>query len=251
VHEGTFRYEIGNTELNEESSFQTDAGILYETEHMNCELAGFVNYIQNYIFIEKLSSLQGGDSIPDPSDPVPAYKFVQGNSILFGGEITLDIHPHPLDWLHFENSFAYVRGMQFNQPDSTRNLPQMPAPRFQTELRGDLDNWGNKLKNLFAFVEWQYTFPQNFIYFADNTETPTPAYNILSAGFGGNLTDKKGRILLSFSFVAGNLFNFTYQDHLSRLKYLPENEATGRKGVFNMGRNFSFNLTFPLVFKNS
>jgi len=33
---------------------------------------------------------------------------VQGKAQLRGGELTLDIHPHPLDWLHFENSFSFV-----------------------------------------------------------------------------------------------------------------------------------------------
>jgi iron complex outermembrane receptor protein len=30
-----------------------------------------------------------------------------------------------------------------------------------------------------------------------------------------------------------------FQNHLSRLKYAPENPATGRVGVFNMGRSFN------------
>ncbi len=37
-----------------------------------------------------------------------------------------------------------------------------------------------------------------------------------------------------------------YQSHLSRLKYTPENQATGRTGIYNMGRNISFKLVFPV-----
>jgi iron complex outermembrane receptor protein len=42
-----------------------------------------------------------------------------------------------------------------------------------------------------------------------------------------------------------------YQNHLSRLKYAAINEATGRVGVFNMGRNFSFkvNILFSVTTK--
>ena len=58
VHEGTFHYEIGNPDLQEETSFQTDAGLIYDSEHVSFELAGFVNSIQNFIFLEKLSSAQ-------------------------------------------------------------------------------------------------------------------------------------------------------------------------------------------------
>jgi iron complex outermembrane recepter protein len=38
----------------------------------------------------------------------------------------------------------------------------------------------------------------------------------------------------------------SYQSHLSRLKYAPENIATGRTGVFNMGRNVSLKLIIGL-----
>ena len=44
-------------------------------------------------------------------------------------------------------------------------------------------------------------------------------------------------------FISGeNLADVAYQSHLSRLKYAPENPATGRMGVFNMGRNISVKL---------
>lgn len=249
VHEGTFHYEIGNPDLQEETSFQTDAGVIYDSEHVSFELAGFVNSIQNFIFLEKLSSVAGGDSIVDPSDPVPAYKFVQGNSVLYGGEVTLDIHPHPLDWLHFQSSFSYVRGIQPNQPDSSKNLPQIPAPRFQTELRGDFDKWGKRLKNVYAFVGWEFVFAQNNVYLFEGTETPTQAYNLLSAGFGGDIVNNSGNTICTLTFTASNVLNMAYQSHLSRLKYLPENPATGRMGVYNMGRNLSINVIFPLNFR--
>lgn len=251
VHEGTFRYEIGNPDLQAETSFQTDAGFIIDSEHVSFELAGFVNSIRNFIFLEKLSSTGGGDSIADPSDPVPAYKFVQGNSLLYGGEVSLDIHPHPLDWLHFQNSFSYVRGIQPDQPDSSMNLPQIPAPRFQTELRADFNKWGKHLKNVYANVAWEYVFAQNFVYLFEGTETPTPAYNLLSAGIGGDITTSRGNTICTLTFTANNILNLAYQSHLSRLKYLPENPATGRMGVYNMGRNFSINLIFPIQFRKS
>jgi iron complex outermembrane receptor protein len=43
--------------------------------------------------------------------------------------------------------------------------------------------------------------------------------------------------------------NVAYQNHLSRLKYAPMNLATGRSGVFNVGRNFGLKILVPLSFK--
>ncbi|RZK55532.1 MAG: hypothetical protein EOO59_10505, partial [Hymenobacter sp.] len=50
---------------------------------------------------------------------------------LLGGEATLDFHPHPLDWLHFENSFSMVRARQLGVTEDQQYLPFIPADRLQ------------------------------------------------------------------------------------------------------------------------
>jgi iron complex outermembrane receptor protein len=70
---------------------------------------------------------------------------------------------------------------------------------------------------------------------------------LLNAGFGADFVNKKDQTLFSISFSAMNLADVAYQNHLSRLKYAEENQATGRTGVFNMGRNFSIKLNVPLT----
>jgi iron complex outermembrane receptor protein len=48
-------------------------------------------------------------------------------------------------------------------------------------------------------------------------------------------------------FLTGdNLFDRAYQNHLSRLKYADINERTGRRGVFNMGRNVTLKVVIPV-----
>jgi len=249
LHEGTFRYELGNTQLNPETSIQIDVGLLYNSKHISFELAVFNNSIQNYIFLQKLNSISGGDSIIDPSDPAPTFQFVQGNANLYGGEFAIDIHPHPLDWLHFENSFSFVRGEQLNQPDSTKYLPFMPAPRIQSELRANFKKVGSLFRNLYLSVDLAYTFQQTEILSAFGTETPTAGYTLLNSGIGTNVVNKKGNTSFSISFTVSNLLDVAYQSHLSRLKYAPENLANNQTGVFNMGRNFSVRLIVPLTFR--
>jgi iron complex outermembrane receptor protein len=248
VHEGTFRYELGNTRLNPETSLQLDAGLLYNSDHVSLELSLFNNAIADYIYLQKLNSVSGGDSIVDPSDPAPAFQFVQGNANLIGGEFVFDLHPHPLDWLHFETSVAIVRGQQRDQPDSTKHLPLIPAPRIQTELRANFNKVGTLIRNLYISIDAAYTFAQSEIYQAFGTETATPAYTLINAGIGADVVNRSGRILFTCSVSAANLGNVAYQSHLSRLKYAPENPSTGRSGVFNMGRNVSIRLSFPLEF---
>jgi len=65
---------------------------------------------------------------------------------------------------------------------------------------------------------------------------------------GSEFYNKKNKQIFALYFTASNLTDVAYQNHLSRLKYAAENLATGRKGVFNMGRNFGIKLNIPLSF---
>jgi len=58
----------------------------------------------------------------------------------------------------------------------------------------------------------------------------------------------RGKVIANVSIIGDNLLDKAYQSHLSRLKYADVNPVTGRMGVFNMGRNFTFKLDIPLVF---
>ncbi len=242
-HEGTFRYEIGNPNLRAEQSRQLDVAYFYQIDHLHIEFTPFVNAINNYIFAQKIMATDGGDSIPDPTDPAPAFRFAQGNAILWGGEVVVDIHPHWLDWLHIENTFSFVQATQIGQADSSRYLPFTPAPRYRGELKAEIGHlpsfMSRFLTNTYAKIGVDYFFAQNNIYAAYQTETSTPAYGLVGIGIGTMVVTKNKKPLLNLSVNVDNLMNTAYQNHLSRLKYAPENPVTGNIGVFNMGRNVS------------
>lgn len=244
VHDGTVRYEIGDPDLKAESSLQFDYAIGLNTEHISAEVDIFDNTIDNFIFSRKLSSNEGGDSI---TDGYSTFKFVAGNAHLLGGEIRVDIHPHPWDRIHFENAFSFVSAIQKDQPDSSRFLPFTPAPKLQTGLKVDFMKPNKFLRNAYLKFDVENYFAQNKYYAAFGTETGTPAYTLLNLGLGGDFVVRK-RTLCSLYISANNLADVGYQSHLSRLKYEPENYASGRKGVYNMGRNISFKVIVPIEF---
>ncbi|GIV28428.1 MAG: TonB-dependent receptor [Bacteroidia bacterium] len=160
AHEGTVRYEYGNLQLKPEFSYQADMGILINKEHLLFEITPFVNYIENYIYIRRLSSLLGGDSIINQDgENLWAFTYNQSKALIYGGEINLDIHPHPLDWLHFESNFSYLQGQILNQPDSTRYLPFFPPSRWTNEIRLEWNNVSSYVKRFFAKLEAMYVFP--------------------------------------------------------------------------------------------
>ena len=249
-HEGTFRFEYGNPDLKPESSYQVDAGLSYSSEHVNVNLNVFENTILNYIYTQKLSNVTGGDSLlpADGGNLIPAFQFKQNNALLAGAELTMDIHPHPADWLHFENSFGYVYAINLNRPDSARYLPNTPPAHYRGELRFDIPKTGNSWRGLFIGLHFDYFFQQKHALLADNTETPTPDYGLLGATAGFTYYARGESPVFTLLVSAENITNTAYQSHLSRLKYLDINPATGRQGIWNMGRNFSIKIIFPLQF---
>ena len=245
-HEGTIRYEIGNDNLQAETSLQIDAGVSYVTDHVRFSIDAFENSIDNYIFTRRLLTASGADSLRNGTG---AYKYEQGQARLAGGEVSLDFHPHPLDWLHFENAFSMVRAQQLNRPETEKYLPFIPGDRLQSELRANFRRQGKRIANPYARLQVEHTFAQNRYFSAFDTETATPGYTLINAGIGTDLANAQGKTLFSLYLTANNLFDVAYQSHLSRLKYADLNAANGRTGVFNQGRNVSVRLVVPLDFK--
>jgi len=245
VHEGTMKYELGNVKLKAENSLQFDLALGLNTEHISAEVDLFTNSIDHFIFSRKLNSVFGGDSI---SEGTATFRFVSGNAQLNGGEVIIDIHPHPLDWLHFENSFSYVQSIQRGESDSTKYLPFTPAPKLESELRADIKKAGKIFANGYVKAGAEYYFSQENVYSAYGTETATSAYLLINAGIGTEIL-AKGKTVCSVFISANNLADVAYQSHLSRLKYGEINYVTGRTGVYNMGRNISFKVMVPLNFK--
>ena len=249
AHEGTNRYEYGNTNLKSEKSLQLDLGAEWSDEHVSFAGSVFYNQVTDYIFYQKLLGNNGSDSIIMDASGKDffAFAYQQQNANLMGAEFNLDIHPHPIDGLHIENTFSYVQGAFAKAIDGSKNLPTIPPLRWISEFRYELKNKSTQFKNSYLSVQLDNVFAQNNPFTGYNTETATPGYHLLNVGLGTQYT-KKGKQLFSISFIAQNLTDVAYQNHLSRLKYTAENLATGRMGVFNMGRNFSLKVNIPLVF---
>jgi iron complex outermembrane receptor protein len=108
---------------------------------------------------------------------------------------------------------------------------------------------GKTFRNLSLYFEADHTFNQNKPFTAYDTETETNSYTLLNAGISANIA-RKSKTLFNIYLLGNNLTDVAYQNHLSRLKYTDVNPVTGRRGVFNMGRNFSIKLNIPLSFNN-
>jgi iron complex outermembrane recepter protein len=251
VHPGTLIYQIGNMGFKPEFSLQEDFGISYRWDHISGNLDIFNNNISNYILNQKLSDHLGQDSVIIKGNQT--FKFQQAKAEVFGWEANLDIHPY--DWLHFENSISVTYGINSGGngvqiTDSSRHLPFIPPLHTNSELRASIASKSNHFGSFYLKIGMEYYAKQNRIYSLDNTETITPGYILFSAGAGADIMNRKGKVLLTINVSGNNITDVAYQSHLSRLKYFEQypNNPTGRRGIYDMGRNISFKFTVPLSF---
>lgn len=251
VHEGSVRYELGNQQLKSEYSLQADLGLDFTSRYVSAQLALFANRINNYIFTHRVAE--------EKEDGYLTYAYTQGDARLLGFEAGVDFHP--IHSVHFSNAFSYVDAQQMHAAPGTKYLPFTPAPKWSSELKWELSHHSHPtiahhhttdaahrslLNNLYVAAGLDCFLKQSHIYGADDTETETPGYALLSLSAGTDL-QLHGKKVAEFYFTADNLLDKAYQNHLSRLKYADENAVTGRRGVYNMGRNITFKVVIPIT----
>ena len=242
IHDGTPFYEIGDPNLKPESSLQFDATIGSHSADITTEATFFSNNINNYIFPLKLASVLGGDSLREDA---PTFKFVAGDAVLTGGEVTFNYHPQETAWFHWENAFSFIKAIQKKQGDSTKYLPYTPPNKLQSKLIFSIKGNYGCLRNGYISIGADHFFEQSKVFYKFDNETITPGYTLINIGVGTELYAKKKQVV-GIYLLASNLTDVAYQSNMSRLKYADINNATGRSGVFNMGRNISIKLSFPI-----
>ena len=218
VHEGTNRYEIGNSDLKTEQNVQTDLNLEYKNSHFEFFLNGFYNHVNNYIYTSPAGTIIANNAV---------FDYIQNNAKLYGGEIGLHFHPHPLDWLHFDSSFETVTGQKQNGD----YLPLIPANNWNNTIRTEfkIKKW---MSDGFASLNVSNTFNQNNV---SGFETKSNGYTLVNLGIGGKITIRK--TVFEVNLNGNNLFNKTYIAHLSRLK---------TDGIPNIGRNFVLGVNFNI-----
>ncbi|WP_158827097.1 TonB-dependent receptor [Mucilaginibacter lacusdianchii] len=242
---------LGNRTFKPEFNLQQDIGLIAYFKDADISAELFNNQIQNYIYQSRLNDSNGQPVVIVPGNST--YQYQQAKARLYGAEVTVNLHPSGLKWLNFNNSLAYVKGL--NQNDDLINrfgrdakyLPFIPPLHWRSELRFSAQqSWGRLGKPYFKLEADAYT-EQNQFYALDNTETYTPGYTLWNAGCGTSVKRKDGRPLLDVFLQVDNVFDKAYQSNLNRLKYFEYYRASpnGYSGIYNMGRNVSFKVILP------
>lgn len=214
------RYEIGNSNLKPENSFEADISVHFHGDNLTFDLAAFQNNIKNYIFISPTADTA--------SSGLRIYRYLQNQALLTGMEAGLHVHPKNIEWLHFETTFSSVTGLQKNG----NYLPFIPADKLNFEIRAE----NKKLflfREAFISVNSETSFAQNH---PAPDETPDTGYTLFDLTIGGKIHLKYQPV--SISLGANNLLDTKYIDHLSTLKEV---------NMLNPGRNFTLYIKVPFT----
>jgi iron complex outermembrane receptor protein len=250
LNAGSNAYIIGNTHLKAEQGYEADLGYGYNGKDVNFEADGFINYIDNFIFQNRLASKFGGDSI---EQGFPVFQYLANTAIIEGVTGYFNIHPAVTKWLEIDNGFTYIYSYLPHQTDSTQHVPLTPAPRLTSQVKFRIPTGHTCLSGLYVEFGLEHDWAQNNIYSEMYTELPSEAYTLYNAGIGTNFVNKKnGRVICSLFINCTNLTNLAYASHLSHNAYFLAYNATPAvvtqqsMGIYNMGRNVGFKLLFPI-----
>lgn len=195
-HIATETFEIGDPDLEKETSKQTELGIHYHSDFMEAKFAVYQNNFTNFIYLEDTG-------LTDIDSGLPIRVWTQTDAKFRGLEGEATFHLADNDSGKYDLRFFGDRVRATR--DGGGNLPRIPAARLGASF-----NWqGEALR---AGLGVTRTYAQDN---TDSFETPTDSYTFVNANLsynfynkddmsweafiqGSNLTNQEARLSTSF-----------------------------------------------------
>ncbi|MCT4586679.1 MAG: TonB-dependent receptor [Carboxylicivirga sp.] len=216
-----FRYEVGDTDLSPETSWQLDAGVEYAEPLFAIGASPFLNYFSNYIYLNPTSEFKEGYQV---------FYYTQSKVLRYGGEI--HAHYKLLNSLTLGLMGEYVYSLQLSGEKEGYTLPFSPPASAILNLKYQKNKLGFA-ENAYFSIDYRLTAAQNEVVPPENK---TPAYTLVNIGLGGDIRLRNQKLRVSMQVQ--NLFNKAYLNHTSyyRLMSIPE-----------QGRNIVLNVAIPFT----
>ena len=200
VHEGTVRFERGDSTLVNEHSWNTDLAARMASSRVSAQVGGFVNLIEHYIYPMPTS-------LTDPESGFPVFKYTQGNARLMGFEAVAEYHPSA--WLHFRTTADYVHGQN---TDLNEPLPFVPPLRASYAVRFEGNDIGPVAGPYFS-IQGETNLKQTRLAPGDVAPDGKTLLH-LGGGFSGSLGGRP----VTLDVQVRNLLDTPYTSFLSRYK---------------------------------
>lgn len=207
VHFSAATYELGDSTLSSEHSFNTTLNVHYASGSFQADLDVYDNEIDHFIYAKPTL-----EPVTIISGTYPAFQYTQDNVRLSG----FDLEASYGFLKHFDitSKTGMVRGFNKSIHDY---LIQMPSDRFDNTLAYRLDSLG-RFRNCSISLQNISVRKQNRVPPNSDYVPPPDGYSLLNADISFQLPlQKKKR--LDIDFAAKNLTNKAYRDYLNLFRY--------------------------------
>ena len=206
LHFATNTYELGNPDLDKETSNNLELGLHYEGDKLDYHVHVYHNWFDDYIYGETVA--QKGN--------LRGVQYTQDKARFYGTEAQADYQINDMYKLSVFGD--YVRGKIEGE-----NAPRVPAGRLGTKVEADFaDGWS-------GLAEYYHVFNQDKI---ASYEDETQGYNMVNVGlsYANSLADNNAYRVY---FKANNLLDDQVYSHTSFLSNIPQ-----------VGRNFTVGVQY-------
>jgi iron complex outermembrane receptor protein len=200
VHEGTVRFERGDSTLANETSFNTDLAFRVQTGAVSAEIGLFANFIDNFIY-------PNPTGVDDPESGFQIFDISQGNARLAGFEAAVEYHPAA--FLHLRGTADYVRGQNTTTDQPLAFIPPFRAT-YTARLESARKGW---LRDTYVSIGGETNARQNRL---DPEDVAPAGYTLVHLGAGFTLP--AGARDIAVDFQLRNAFDKAYANFLSRYK---------------------------------
>ena len=206
LHFATNTYELGNPDLDKETSNNLELGLHYEGDKLDYHVHVYHNWFDDYIYGETVA--QKGN--------LRGVQYTQDKARFYGTEAQAGYQINDMYKLSVFGD--YVRGKIEGE-----NAPRVPAGRLGTKVEADFaDGWS-------GLAEYYHVFNQDKI---ASYEDETQGYNMVNVGlsYANSLADNNAYRVY---FKANNLLDDQVYSHTSFLSNIPQ-----------VGRNFTVGVQY-------